>query len=183
MKGFTIWFTGLPCSGKTTLATLLYDHVQKGGMMNVELLDGDVVRQYLTRGLGFTKEDRDENIRRIGWLSRLLNKHGINVIVAAISPYRAVREEQKKLADIFFEVYVKCPVAICERRDVKGMYKKARRGLMQHFTGVDDPYEEPLTPDLAIETDTCTIDESFMALQTSLLEKKILVKSGEYDHV
>lgn len=176
MKGFTIWFTGLPCSGKTTLATLLYNHLLQQGIANVELLDGDVVRQYLTKGLGFTKQDRDENIRRIGWLSRMLNKHGVNAIVAAISPYRDVRVEQKRLSEHFFEVYVKCPVNICEQRDVKGMYKKARQGIIPHFTGVDDPYEEPLTPDLIIETDKSNIDKSFMALLTGLSEKMFLVR-------
>ena len=174
MKGLTIWFTGLPCSGKTTLATLLYNHLLQQGIANVELLDGDVVRQYLTKGLGFTKQDRDENIRRIGWLSRMLNKHGVNAIVAAISPYRDVRVEQKRLSEHFFEVYVKCPVNICEQRDVKGMYKKARQGIIPHFTGVDDPYEEPLTPDLIIETDKSNIDKSFMALLTGLSEKMFL---------
>jgi adenylylsulfate kinase len=174
MKGFTIWFTGLPCSGKTTLATLLYNHLLQWGVSNVELLDGDVVRQYLTRGLGFTKQDRDENIRRIGWLSRMLNKHGVNAIVAAISPYRDVREEQKKLIKNFFEVYVKCPVEICEQRDVKGMYKKARQGIIQHFTGIADPYEEPLTPNIVIETHKLNIDESFTTLLTALAENGII---------
>ena len=183
MKSFTVWFTGLPCSGKTTLATFLYNHLLQQGIANVELLDGDVVRQYLTRGLGFTKQDRDENIRRIGWLSRMLNKHGVNTIVAAISPYRDVREEQKKLIGNFFEIYVNCPVEICEQRDVKGMYKKAREGSIPHFTGVNDPYEEPLTPNLIIETDKLSIDKSFMVLLTALLEKSFLGKSGKYYRV
>ncbi|MGB9736636.1 MAG: adenylyl-sulfate kinase [bacterium] len=174
MNAFTVWFTGLPCSGKTTLAILLYNHFLQQGMLNVELLDGDVVRQYLTRGLGFTKQDRDENIRRIGWLSRMLNKHGVNTIVAAISPYRDVREEQKRLIENFFEVYVKCPVEVCEKRDVKGMYKKARQGLIKHFTGVDDPYEEPLNPDLVIETDKLSVEDSFKMILKALSEKKLV---------
>lgn len=174
MKGFTIWFTGLPCSGKTTLATLLYNYFLQQGISAVELLDGDVVRQYLTRGLGFTKQDRDENIKRIGWLSRMLNKHGVNAIVAAISPYREVREEQRKLSENFFEVYVNCPVEICEQRDVKGMYKKARQGLIKHFTGVDDPYEEPLNPDLTIETDKLNVEDSFKLLLNALTEKTLV---------
>jgi len=178
MNAFTIWFTGLPCSGKTTLATLLYNHLLQWGVSNVELLDGDVVRQYLTRGLGFTKQDRDENIRRIGWLSRMLNKHGVNAIVAAISPYRDVREEQKKLIKNFFEVYVKCPVEICEQRDVKGMYKKARQGIIEHFTGVNDPYEEPLTPDIVIQTDKFSIEDSLKMILKGLMEKKLV---GQYD--
>lgn len=176
MNAFTVWFTGLPCSGKTTLATLLHDHLLQQGASNVELLDGDVVRQYLTKGLGFTKQDRDENIRRIGWLSRILNKHGVNTIVAVISPYSDVREEQRKLNKNFFEVYVSCPVEICEQRDVKGMYKKAREGIIQHFTGVDDPYEEPLTPDLIVETDKLSIEDSFKMLLNVLIEKGLLVQ-------
>jgi adenylylsulfate kinase len=177
MNAFTVWFTGLPCSGKTTLATLLYNHLLQWGVSNVELLDGDVVRQYLTKGLGFTKQDRDENIRRIGWLSRMLNKHGVNAIVAAISPYRDVREEQKKLIKNFFEVYVKCPVEICEQRDVKGMYKKARQGIIEHFTGVNDPYEEPLTPDIVIQTDKFSIEDSLKMILKGLMEKKLV---GQY---
>jgi adenylylsulfate kinase len=174
MKGFTIWFTGLPCSGKTTLATLLYNHLLQEGISNVELLDGDVVRQYLTGGLGFTKQDRDENIRRIGWLSRMLNKHGVNAIVAAISPYRDIREEQKKLIENYFEVYVSCPVEICEQRDVKGMYKKAREGIIEHFTGINDPYEEPLTPDIVIETDKLSIEDSLKMILKALMVKKLV---------
>ena len=183
MKGFTVWFTGLPCSGKTTLATILYNHLLQQGIANVELLDGDVVRQYLTRGLGFTKQDRDENIRRIGWLSRMLNKHGVNTIVAAISPYREVREEQRRLSDNFFEIYMNCPVEICEQRDVKGMYKKAREGIIEHFTGIDDPYEEPRNPDLIIDTGQLNIDKSFMVLLTALLEKTFLGKLEKYYRV
>jgi len=176
MNAFTVWFTGLPCSGKTTLASLLYNHLLQQGVSNVELLDGDVVRQYLTRGLGFTKQDRDENIRRIGWLSHILNKHGVNTIVAAISPYRDVREEQRKLIENFFEVYVSCPVEICERRDVKGMYKKAREGIIEHFTGINDPYEEPLAPDIVIETNKFSIEDSFRLLLNALLQKGLILQ-------
>lgn len=183
MKSFTVWFTGLPCSGKTTLATLLYNHLLQQGIANVELLDGDVVRQYLTRGLGFTKQDRDENIRRIGWLSRMLNKHGVNVIVAAISPYREVREEQKKVIENFFEVYVNCPVEICEQRDVKGMYKKAREGIIKHFTGVNDPYEEPLTPNIIIKTHELNIHDSFTTLLTALAESGIIGNLNKHYNV
>jgi adenylylsulfate kinase len=183
MKSFTIWFTGLPCSGKTTLATLLYDHLIQEGVSNVELLDGDVVRQYLTRGLGFSKQDRDENIRRIGWLSRMLNKHGVNAIVAAISPYRDIREEQKRLIENFFEIYVSCPVEICEQRDVKGMYKKARQGIIEHFTGVDDPYEEPLTPNIAINTHKLSIDKSFTTLLTALAESGVIGNLDKHSNV
>ncbi len=174
MSGFTVWFTGLPCAGKTTLATKLYEYFLNNGMRNVELLDGDVVRQHLTKGLGYTKADRDENIRRIGWLSQLLNKHGINAIVAAISPYRDIREEQRRLIKNFFEVYVCCPVEICDKRDIKGMYEKARKGIIKNFTGIDDPYEEPLNPELKIETDKLSVEKSFELLLNSLREKKFI---------
>lgn len=174
MSGFTIWFTGLPCSGKTTLATKLYEYFLSNGTRNVELLDGDIVRQHLTKGLGFTKEGRDENIRRIGWLCQLLNKHGINAIVAVISPYRGIREEQRKLIKNFFEVYVKCPLEVCEKRDIKGMYKKAREGIIKNFTGIDDPYEEPLNPELIVETDKLNVEESFAIILKGLREEGVV---------
>lgn len=146
----------------------------QNGLKNVELLDGDIVRQHLTKGLGFTKEDRDENIRRIGWLCNILNKHGVNTIVAVISPYREVRDEQRRLIGNFFEVYVKCPLEVCEKRDTKGMYKKARAGLMKNFTGIDDPYEEPLSPDLKIETDKLNVEESFDLILKALTAKGLI---------
>ncbi len=175
MSAFTVWFTGLPCSGKTTLATKLYEYFLNNGLKNVELLDGDVVRQHLTKGLGYTKQDRDENIRRIGWLAHLLNKHGINAIVAVISPYRDVRDEQRKLIKNFFEIYVKCPLEVCEKRDVKGMYEKARRGIIKNFTGIDDPYEEPLNPELTIETDKLNVEESFELLLKAINTYRIIL--------
>lgn len=158
-KGFTIWFTGLSGSGKSTLSSLVHRGLQTSGVTNVEVLDGDVVRTHLSKGLGFSKEDRDTNIRRIGWVAHLLTKHGIPNMAAAISPYRDVRDEVRMMVEkvggegSFIEVFVDCPVEVCEKRDVKGLYAKARKGELKQFTGIDDPYEPPLKPELHIRTD------------------------------
>lgn len=151
-KGFTVWFTGLPSSGKTTLANLLADELKRRGI-EVELLDGDATRLTLSKGLGFSKEDRDDNIRRIGFVCQLLSKHGVGAIAAAISPYRAVRDEVRASIPHFVEVYVEAPVEVCMARDPKGLYKKALAGEIKHFTGVDDPYEPPVAPEVVVETD------------------------------
>lgn len=151
-KGFTLWFTGLPCSGKSTLASIVAKELERRGR-GVEVLDGDVVRTHLTKGLGFSREDRDENIRRIGFVCRLLSKHGVAAVAAAISPYRAVRNELRSSIENFVEVYVKTSLETCIRRDVKGMYKKALAGELKNFTGIDDPYESPANPELVIETE------------------------------
>ena len=150
-KGFTLWFTGLPCSGKSTLAHLVSDEVERRGRA-VEVLDAEVVRTHLCKGLGFSKEDRDTNIRRIGFLCELLSRHGVIAIAAAISPYRATREEVRATIESFVEVYLHVSVEVCSRRDVKGMYKRARAGEIKNFTGIDDPYEPPLNPELVLET-------------------------------
>jgi len=150
-KGFTLWFTGLPCSGKSTLAQLVGQELERRGR-GVEILDGDVVRTHLTKGLGFSKEDRDENIRRIGFVCKLLSRHGAVAITAAISPYRNVRDEVRSTIENFIEVYVNTPLEVCIERDVKGMYRKALAGEMKNFTGVDDPYEAPLNAEVVIET-------------------------------
>lgn len=157
--GFTVWFTGLPCSGKSTLARMLERELKEMGM-KVEVLDGDEVRRRLSKGLGFSKEDRDENIRRISYVCKLLSRNGIVAISAAISPYREIREEARRENKRFVEVYVKCPVDICIKRDVKGMYKKALSGEIKNFTGVSDPYEEPLNPEVVVETNRETPEES-----------------------
>ena len=151
-KGFTVWFTGLPSAGKSTLAELLAVKLQERGH-GVEVLDGDVVRRHLCKGLGFSKEDRDENIRRIGFVCGLLTRHGAAAIAAAISPYRAIRDEVRSSVGNFVEVYVKTSVETCIQRDVKGLYKRALAGEIKGFTGVDDPYEPPLKPELSIETE------------------------------
>lgn len=151
-KGFTVWFTGLPSAGKSTLAELLAVKLRERGC-GVEVLDGDVVRRHLCKGLGFSKEDRNENIRRIGFVCGLLTRHGAAAIAAAISPYRAIRDEVRQSVGNFVEVYVKASVETCIQRDVKGLYKKALAGEIKGFTGVDDPYEPPLKPELTIETE------------------------------
>jgi len=150
--GFTVWFTGLPSAGKSTLARLLENALVQRGR-RVEVLDGDEVRQRLSRGLGFSKEDRDENIRRIAYVAKLITRCGGVAIACAISPYRALREEARGEIGSFVEVYVKCALDVCISRDVKGLYAKALRGEIPAFTGVSDPYEEPLAPELTLETD------------------------------
>lgn len=159
-KGFTIWFTGLSCSGKSTLSKKLEDALRKRGLTKIEILDGDVVRTNLSKGLGFSKEDRDINIKRIGFVCKLLSRNGVVAIAAAISPYREVRDFNRREIGDFVEVYCKCPLDICIERDVKGFYKKALAGEIKNYTGVDDPYEEPFHPEVVIETDRETPEES-----------------------
>ncbi len=158
-SGATIWFTGVPCSGKSTIAQLVELQLRSRGY-RVEVLDGDVVRRNLTKGLGFSRKDRDENIRRIGFVCHLLTRNGVIVISAAISPYRATRDEVRRLIGSFVEVHVKCPLEVCMERDVKGMYKKALAGEIADFTGVSDPYEQPLNAELTLLTDRETPIES-----------------------
>lgn len=158
-QGFTIWFTGLPRAGKTTIANLVANRLKDEGL-KVEVLDGDVVRTNLSRGLGFNKEDRDTNIRRIGFVCQLLSRNGVVAIAAAISPYRDIRGEVRSSIGRFVEVYVKCPVEVCAERDFKGLYEKARRGEIKNFTGVSDPYEEPLNPEIVCNTDLESPEES-----------------------
>jgi len=151
-RGFTLWLTGLPSSGKSTLAELVAKRLRTAGHP-VELLDGDEVRLRLSKGLGFSKDDRDENIRRISYVARLLTRVGAVAITAAISPYREIREEARREIGDFVEVYVKCPLEECVRRDVKGLYRKAIGGEIPRFTGISDPYEAPESPDVVVETD------------------------------
>jgi adenylyl-sulfate kinase len=162
-KGFTLWLTGLSGAGKTTLAAILATELGARGV-SVEVLDGDEVRTNLSKGLGFSKEDRDTNIRRIGYVCRLLSRNGVGTLSAAISPYRAVRDEVRRTIEQdgveFIEVFVKCPIAVLAERDVKGLYKKALAGEIKGFTGVSDPYEEPLDPEVVVETDRETIEQS-----------------------
>jgi len=160
--GVTVWFTGLPSAGKTTIAGLVGRRLVERGR-RVELLDGDVVRAQLSRGLGFSKADRDENIRRIGYVAGLLTGHGVTVLVAAVSPYRAVRDEVRAAVERvggFVEVHVATDLATCRARDVKGLYARHARGELRGLTGVDDPYEPPLAPELALDTATESPDES-----------------------
>ena len=154
-KGFTLWLTGLPCSGKSTLAQLVAQELARRGHA-VEILDGDEVRTHLSKGLGFSRADRDENIRRIGLVCRLLSKHGVIAIAAAISPYRAARDEVRSSIARFFEIYVKASVETCRQRDTKGLYRKAAEGKIGNLTGVGDPYEPPLNPELVVNTESQT---------------------------
>jgi adenylylsulfate kinase len=167
--GATVWTTGLSGSGKTTIARELARRLRERGV-KVEILDGDVVRTNLSKGLGFSKEDRDTNIRRIGFVANLLSRNGVIAITAAISPYRAIRDEVRETTERFIEVYVNAPIEVCESRDVKGMYAKARAGEIKGFTGVDDPYEEPQHAEITCNTASETIDQSVDKLVAYLEE-------------
>jgi adenylyl-sulfate kinase len=162
-QGFTLWFTGLSGAGKTTLTEALTPELRERGV-SIEILDGDEVRTNLSKGLGFSKEDRDANIRRIGYVARLLSRNGVGVIAAAISPYREIRDEVRRSVEadgaVFVEVFIKASLETLVSRDVKGLYKKALAGEIKQFTGVSDPYEEPLNPELVIETDGEQVEES-----------------------
>ena len=179
-KGFTLWLTGLSGAGKTTLAGKLAPALQARGL-NVEVLDGDEVRTNLSKGLGFSKEDRDTNIRRIGYVCRLLSRNDVAAISAAISPYSEVRDEVRRLVEqdgaAFIEVFVKCAIDVLAERDVKGLYKKALAGEIKEFTGVSDPYEAPLTPDVLIESDRESVEFSLAKILREL-ERRQLVPAG-----
>ncbi|MCK5552862.1 MAG: adenylyl-sulfate kinase [Deltaproteobacteria bacterium] len=172
-RGFTVWFTGLSCSGKTTVSQRVAEELRKREM-KVEVLDGDVVRTNLSKGLGFSKEDRDTNIKRIGFVCKLLSRNGVVAIGAAISPYRATRDHNRKEIGDFIEVYCKCPIEVCIERDVKGLYKKALAGEISNYTGVSDPYEEPLNPEVVLETDKETLEESVGKVMRKLEELRYI---------
>jgi adenylyl-sulfate kinase len=159
-KGFTLWFTGLSGSGKSTLAHHVERALRDRGYRKIEVLDGDVVRTNLSKGLGFSKEDRDTNIRRIGWVCEVLTRNDVIAIAAAISPYRAVRDEVREKIGRFVEVYVDCPLETAIERDVKGLYRKALAGEIKNFTGVSDPYEPPINPEVVVHTDRESETES-----------------------
>src|SRR5579885_526981 len=168
-EGFTIWLTGLSGAGKSTLSDVIKLRLEERGR-NVEILDGDVVRTHLSKGLGFSKEDRDTNIKRIAFVCGLLTRNGVACISAAISPYREAREWARKEIGNFVEVYVKCPIDVCRKRDVKGLYKLVDEGKITGFTGIDDPYEEPENPEVIIETDKETQEESVAHILARLVE-------------
>ena len=179
-RGFTVWFTGLSGAGKTTLATALAAELAERGL-KVEVLDGDEVRTNLSKGLGFSKADRDTNIRRIGYVARLLARNGVGVIAAAISPYREVRDEVRRSIEaegaVFIEVFARCPIQVLAQRDVKGLYKKALAGEIKEFTGVSDPYEEPDDPEVIVETNRQTVAESVALIVTELARLGLLEPS------
>jgi adenylylsulfate kinase len=172
-RGAVIWFTGLSGSGKTTIAHQVEETLLESGVP-VEILDGDVVRENLSKGLGFSKEDRDINIRRIAFVAHLLQRNGVFVITAAISPYRAIREEARAMIKDFVEVYAEAPLEVCEERDVKGLYAKARAGEIKGFTGVDDPYEPPPRSEVTCKTDRETVEESAQKVIDKLVQLKLL---------
>jgi adenylyl-sulfate kinase len=176
-KGFTLWFTGMSGAGKSTLANLLADELRQRGH-RVEVLDGDEIRTHLSKGLGFSKEDRDTNIRRIGYVARLLSRNGVIAISAAISPYRDVRDELREQHERFFEVYMHCTIEKLSERDVKGLYKKALAGEIKNFTGISDPYEPPVNPDLVLDSSTETIEQSLGKLIARLEEVGYINPAG-----
>jgi adenylylsulfate kinase len=173
-KGFCLWFTGLSGSGKTTITNLLVRELRARGS-KLEVLDGDIVRENLSKGLGFSKDDRDTNIRRIAFVANLLSRNGVPVITAAISPYREIRDEARQMMDgRFIETYVKASVEVCEERDVKGLYAKARSGEIKEFTGVSDPYEPPKEPEIVCETERESPDESARKILAFLEERELI---------
>ena len=178
-RGVTVWFTGLSGAGKTTIARRVEAALRERGVP-VELLDGDVVRQSLCRDLGFSREDRDRNIERVSFVAKLLTRHGVVVLAAFISPYRAAREAARREIGSFLEVYVKASLDTLVRRDVKGLYRKALAGEIRNFTGIDDPYEEPERPDLVIETDHETEEESARRVIALLEERGFIEPVGAW---
>ncbi|HLM72517.1 MAG TPA: adenylyl-sulfate kinase, partial [Polyangiaceae bacterium] len=171
--GFIVWFTGLSGAGKSTLAAMLSAELRERGV-RVEVLDGDEVRTHLSKGLGFSKEDRDTNIRRIGFVAKLVARAGACAITAAISPYREIRDEQRAASPRFVEVYCACPIPALAERDAKGLYKKALAGEIKHFTGIDDPYEAPASPEVTVDTEKESKEESL---------SKILMKLEELGYI
>jgi adenylylsulfate kinase len=175
-EGFTLWFTGLSGAGKTTIAELVRPELERRGVL-VEWLDGDEVREHLSKGLGFSKEDRDTNIDRIGWVASRLTRHGAAVIVSAISPYREARDKARAMIEVhgtFVEVFVDASVEECARRDVKGLYEKAFKGEIKEFTGVSDPYEAPEDPELRIESEREEPEQSAQRILAALEERGLI---------
>lgn len=159
-EGFTLWFTGLSGAGKSKVADEVAIALEEEYEHLVERLDGDIVRQHLTSDLGFTKEDRDTNIERVSFVAELLSRNGISVLASFISPYRERRNKTREMVTNFIEVHVHCPVEVCEERDVKGLYEKARKGEVDNFTGISDPYEEPEDPEIKLNTHEESVEES-----------------------
>jgi adenylylsulfate kinase len=175
-SGLTVWFTGLSGAGKTTICQAVETALLARGL-RVEVLDGDVIRTYLCSDLGFSEEDRKENIKRIAYVAQLLTRNGVLVLVAAISPYRSSRDDARTAIGNFMEVYVNAPLEVCEARDPKGLYRRARSGKLQRFTGIDQPYEVPLSPEVECHTDVESAAESSGKVIASVL-RFLSVKSG-----
>ena len=173
-KGFTLWFTGMSGSGKSTASEKVYARLREMGA-RVELLDGDVVRTHLSKGLSFSKEDRDTNVRRIGFVCELLSRNGVIAIAAAISPYREVREELRGRIENFVEVYCHAPLEVLAKRDVKGLYRKAMAGEIPGFTGISDPYEPPVNPEVTIDSSQDELEESVERVLEMLRAKELLL--------
>jgi adenylyl-sulfate kinase len=176
-EGVVVWFTGLSGSGKSTLAEALAPRLRAQGK-KVEILDGDAVRTHLSKGLGFSREDRDTNIARIAFVAHLLARNGVIVITAAISPFRETRDKARAMIGDFFEVHVAPPLEECIKRDVKGLYKKAIAGEIEHFTGISDPYEDPLAPELRIDTSAVSVDEGVARIVSRLRELGYVDSNG-----
>jgi adenylylsulfate kinase len=180
--GVTIWLTGLSGAGKTTICQAVEKELQIQGY-KIEVLDGDLVRQNLTKGLGFSKEDRQENIRRIGFVAHLLTRNDVIVLVSVISPYAEIRQQMRQLIGNFIEVYVNAPLEVCEQRDVKGLYKKARNGEIKNFTGIDDLYEIPRNPDVQCNTVQESVAESATKVLNKLKELGYIPNLNKIAHV
>ena len=178
-QAFTLWFTGLSGSGKSTLSERVAAELRKRGE-KVEVLDGDEVRANLSKGLSFSKEDRDINIKRIGYVCHLLTRNGIWAISAAISPYRAIRDFNRDLIGNFIEIYVQCSIEKLTERDVKGLYKKALAGEVKNFTGVSDPYEAPLHPEITVNSEKESVEESLAKIMAALESKGCLSRAGAH---
>jgi adenylyl-sulfate kinase len=176
--GFTLWFTGLPGSGKSTLARAAYEALAGAGH-RAEILDGDEVRRKLSAGLGFSRQDRDENVRRIGFVARLLARNGVIAIAAVVSPYRETRDEIRRAHEApFVEVFVDCPVDDLIRRDPKGLYARALRGELPNLTGIGDPYEPPIAPDVHVSTNTESVNESLSRVMAGLVRRGLATPPG-----
>ncbi|MFL6272213.1 MAG: adenylyl-sulfate kinase [Actinomycetes bacterium] len=176
-SGFVLWLTGLSGAGKSTVAAKLAPALAERGH-RVELLDGDEVRTNLCQGLGFSRADRDTNIARIGYVAGKLAKHGVAVLVAAISPYRQARDQVRVSVEVFVEVHVAAPLPICAERDPKGLYAKALAGELKHFTGISDPYEPPLQPEIVLPTEAQTVDDSTHQVLAWLEDSRLTTASG-----
>jgi adenylyl-sulfate kinase len=180
-KGFTLWFTGLSGAGKSTVSDIVEKRL-RAERAKVEVLDGDVVRTHLSKGLGFSKEDRDTNIRRIGFVCQILSRNGVIAIAAAISPYKSIRNEVRKNVENFVEVYAHCPLEVLVERDVKGLYKKALAGEIPQFTGVSDPYEPPDNPEVVIDSSQETPEQSAEKIWAKLVELGLISPNGRPSH-